>query len=431
MLDPQALAELRTALGQLESLVALRVEERRAGAEASGRLPDVSRGGGPLARLAAAYGLTSAEAVILLAALGPEVDEKFDVLYGLLDERRTGAGLTGEIARTLVADGLAGRLDAADMLAPAARLRALRMISLEPSERSRLAGRLRLDPELASWLLGQGEHEPEFSSEFPAQRLSTRHTLDDLVLRPDVRERLVAILERIDQRSRVLGDWGFAERHDNAVGFVALFHGPPGTGKTTAAAVVGRETGTPVYRVDLSALVSKYIGETEKNLGRVFDRAEARDWILFFDEADALFGRRGEISDARDRYANQEVSYLLQRLETFVGVTILATNQLKAVDEAFLRRIHVHVAFPLPEVEERAALWRRALPPQAPLGEEIRLERLAEEFELTGGEIRNAVFTAAFRAAADGGIVRDAHLREGVRAEYEKSGRMFPAAATP
>jgi SpoVK/Ycf46/Vps4 family AAA+-type ATPase len=182
-----------------------------------------------------------------------------------------------------------------------------------------------------------------------------------------------------------------------------------------------------VYRIDLASMVSKYIGETEKNLGRIFARAEAQDWILFFDEADALFGRRGEVDDARDRYANQEVSYLLQRLETFAGVTILATNLPLNVDQAFMRRLHAHVAFPEPGPDERVALWRAVTPPELPLAPDVDFEALGEQFELTGGEIRNAVFDAAFRACADGGVVTDALLRAGVRAEYEKNGRLFRA----
>jgi ATPase family associated with various cellular activities (AAA)/Winged helix domain, variant len=444
MLTPDALAELRAALGWLEELVAVRLEERRAAAK-GGRATDLlarpleqgdteglpSREAfgttGGLAQLIDGYGLTAAEAVVVLAALAPEADEKFDVLYGLLDDRG-GTGLTGEVARTLVARTLQGRLDAAELLAPNARLRALKLVTLDPSDAALLAGRLRLNPELASWLLGRAGYEPEFSSEFPARRLTTVHGLDTLVLRADVRVRLEAVLERIRHREVVLDTWGFARHHDNAAGYVVLFHGPAGTGKTTAAAVLGRAAGVPVYRIDLSSVISKYIGETEKNLGGIFDRAEARDWILFFDEADALFGRRGEIHDARDRYANQEISYLLQRLETFSGVSILATNLVRNIDDAFLRLIHSQVAFASPELEERTELWRRLVPPEVPLGKDVDVESLADEYQLSGAEIRNAVFHAAFRASADGGVVCAEHLRDGVRAEYEKNGRLFPAA---
>jgi ATPase family associated with various cellular activities (AAA) len=451
MLDRDALSELHTALGALETLVGLRLEERRATAagvsagpaaraaellarplgsgDSEGLPPREAFGStGPLARLVAGYELTGAEAVVVLAALAPEVDEKFDALYALLDDRG-GTGLTGEVARTLVARSFAGRLEAAELLAPEAPLRSLDLVSLETGASGLLAGRVRLNPELASWLLGRNRYAPEFSAEFPARRLTTVYRLDDLVLRADVRGRLELVLDRIRHRATVLDTWGFARHHDNAAGYVALFHGPAGTGKTTAAAALGRESGLAVYRIDLSSVVSKYIGETEKNLGSIFDRAEARDWILFFDEADALFGRRGEIHDARDRYANQEISYLLQRLETFSGVSILATNLVRNIDEGFLRRIHSQVAFAAPELEERIELWRRLIPPDVPLGEDVDVESLADDYALTGAEIRNAVFHAAFTACANGGIVADGHLRDGVRAEYEKNGRMFPTVA--
>ncbi|MGZ4353827.1 MAG: ATP-binding protein [Gaiellaceae bacterium] len=376
---------------------------------------------GPLARLVETYELGPVETLAVVAALAPELDEKFDLLYGALVDRPGAPGLTGEGLRNLLGRSFAARLALPALLAPGGKLRTLRMLMLDGE-------RVRLNPELAAWLCGRAGDEPEFSHEFPALRLRTVHGLDDLVLPADVRDRLDGLLDRIRTREQVLGAWGFGAHHDNAAGLHVLFHGPPGTGKTMAAAVIGAQTGLPVYRIDLSLVVSKYIGETEKNLAQVFERAEARDWILFFDEADALFGRRGEVTDARDRYANQEVSYLLQRLETFAGVTILATNFLRNVDEAFLRRIHVQVPFRPPEQRERAELWRAVLPPALPLAGDVDLEGLAEDFDLTGGEIRNAAFHAAFRAAADGGTVTTAHLREGIRGEYEKGGRMFPAA---
>lgn len=444
MLEGSHAAELRAALEALEAVVCLRLEERGhseqapklhelalrpLGGDGADALPPPARGEGPLGRLVKSYELDSAESLAVLAALAPEVDEKFDVLYAYLSDRGGERGLTGEVLRTLLADSFAGRLAAAELLAPSAKLRALKLLELEPGPETLLDARVRLNPELASWLLGRSGYEPELSSHFPARRLRTVHGFDDLVLPADVSARLRFVLDRIRHRRSVLDVWGLGRAHDNSEGFHVLFHGPPGTGKTTAAAVLGAESGVPVYRVDLATVVSKYIGETEKNLARVFERAEARDWILFFDEADALFGRRADVQDARDRYANQEVSYLLQRLESFAGVSILATNVLRNVDEAFLRRLHAVIPFPEPSFQERCALWRTLSPPELPLAEDVDLERLAEDYALTGGEIRNAVFHAAYRAYADGGRVTDAYLREGVRAEYEKAGRLVPAPA--
>ncbi len=443
MLEPAAAAELERALTALQALVLLRLEERRAttagprldalatrplAATTEQGLPprELFAGSGPLAQLVEAYDLSPAEIVAVLAALAPEVDEKFDLLLASLSDRPAD-GLTGEGLRSLVARSFAGRLAAAELVAPAGALCGLGMLQVEHSATGELAGRVKLAPELTDWLLGRPLREPELTTEFPALRLRTVHRLDDLVVAEDVRERLRLVLARIRDRRRLLDQFGFEGHQDNASGYHVLFHGPPGTGKTMAAAVLGRETGLPVYRIDLSALVSKYIGETEKSLSRIFARAEARDWILFFDEADAVFGRRGDVDDARDRYANQEVSYLLQRIETFAGVTILATNILRNIDTAFLRRLHALVPFVEPTLEDRVELWRRAFPAETPLAPELDLGEVAEDYVVTGGEIRNAVLDAAARACADGGIVTGEHLRASIRCEYEKNGRLFPS----
>ncbi len=442
MLDSAASAELERALAALQALIQLRLEERRAttagprldllaarplaqGGEEGLPPRELFTGSGPLGRLVELYELTAAECVAVVASVAPEVDEKFDVLFAALADRHAD-GLTGEGLRNLLARTFAGRLAASDLLDPAGKLCGLALLSVDNSSAGTIAGRVRANPDLARWLLGREAREPELTTEFPALRLRTVHSFDDLVLPEDVRERLRLVLARIRDRRLLLEEYGFGGHHDNAAGFHVLFHGPPGTGKTMAAAVLGRETGLPVYRVDISALVSKYIGETEKALSRIFARAEAHDWILFFDEADAIFGKRGEVDDARDRYANQEVSYLLQRIETFEGVTILATNLLRNIDTAFLRRLHALVPFAEPTLDERGELWRRAFPPALPVARDLDLDDVAHEFAITGGEIRNAVLDAAARAAADGGTVTSTHLLASIRGEYEKNGRMFP-----
>ena len=206
---------------------------------------------------------------------------------------------------------------------------------------------------------------------------------------------------------------------------VALFAGPSGTGKTLAAEVIAADLGVEVYKVDLANMVSKYIGETEKNLSAIFDAAEASSVALFFDEADALLGRRSEVSDAHDRYANIEVAYLLQRLERYDGLAIMATNLLRNIDPAFLRRIHVIVEFPVPEAPERRRIRRRCLPPNAPLAEDLDLDVLADRVEIVGGAIRNSVATAAFLAAEEGQPIGQAHVITAVRREMQKLGRLF------
>jgi ATPase family protein associated with various cellular activities (AAA)/winged helix domain-containing protein len=449
MLSRRASKELRTAMQAFEELVALRLEERGAvvagspearlrglarrplGLPGSDNLPppEAFAGEGPLGRLVEGYELTPAESVAVVAALAPEVDEKFDVLYARLSDRGDTAALTGEVLRTLVGRSWEGRLRAADLLAPGGKLRGLRLLQVDGAGPTALGARAALNPELAAWLLGRHGQEPEFSPEFPAQRLRTVHGIDDLILEPGLRQRLDEVLARIRLRQHVLAEWGLGAHHDNAEGYHVLLHGPPGTGKTMTAAVLGAESGLPVYRVDLSALVSKWIGETAKNLAHVFDRAEARGWLLFFDEADSIFGRRAEVTDARDRYANQEVSYLLQRLETFDGVSLLATNLPRNVDDAFLRRVHAHLEFAEPREADRARLWRAARPRELPLADDVDFDALAARFPMTGAEIRNALFDAAYRAGAAGEEVGAAHLHAAIHAEYEKAGRVFPAAA--
>jgi SpoVK/Ycf46/Vps4 family AAA+-type ATPase len=206
-------------------------------------------------------------------------------------------------------------------------------------------------------------------------------------------------------------------------GYRALFHGPPGTGKTMTATLLGKATGREVYRVDLSTVVSKYIGETEKNLAALFDRAHNRDWILFFDEADALFGKRTSVKDAHDRYANQEVSYLLQRVEEFNGLAILASNFRANIDEAFVRRFNAIIRFPFPSEAERQAIWERTLPDRP--GRD-RLAGLLARFELSGGSIVNVVQFAAIEAIAAGrGEIALADAVRGIRREVEKEGKVF------
>jgi len=256
-----------------------------------------------------------------------------------------------------------------------------------------------------------------------AIRIRPTRTWDDLVLDAERTERVREVVIRCRQRRRVFDEWGLAPQP--STGVVALFAGPSGTGKTLAAEVIAAELGVDVYKVDLANLVSKYIGETEKNLSAVFDAAEASSVALFFDEADALFGKRSEVSDAHDRYANIEVAYLLQRLERYDGLAVMATNLLRNIDDAFLRRIHVIVEFPVPEAPERRVIWRRCLPPRAPLAKNLDLDVFADQVEMVGGAIRNAVATAAFLAAEEGKPIGPTHVTTAVGREMQKLGRLF------
>lgn len=275
------------------------------------------------------------------------------------------------------------------------------------------------DPETAAqtlWDACREQARPKLTD--IVQRIMPAATWDDLVLPAPSTALLEAIVEQVKGRPKVYGDWGFAARGERGLGVSALFAGPSGAGKTMAAEVIANALRLDLYRVDLSAVVNKYIGETEKNLRRVFDAAEAGGAILLFDEADALFGKRSEVKDSHDRFANIEVSYLLQRIEAYRGVAILTTNLRESLDTAFLRRLRFVVPFPYPAAEERERIWARAFPPETPV-EALDFRRLAQ-LNLAGGGIRNIAINAAFRAAAACAPLSMADVREAARNEYAK-----------
>jgi SpoVK/Ycf46/Vps4 family AAA+-type ATPase len=234
-----------------------------------------------------------------------------------------------------------------------------------------------------------------------------------------------ALVARVRHAHRVLEEWGFGGKLPRGIGVAALLSGPPGTGKTMLAGIIARELNLELYQVDLSKVVSKWVGETEKQLARIFEAADAGHALLLFDEADALFARRTEVKSAIDRYANLEVNYLLQRIESFGGMTILTTNLEASIDPALRRRLACHIAFWPPDVEERELLWRRMLTARAPTGE-IDYVRLAEKFaEMTGANIRNAVLGAAFLAAAEESPITQPLLERAARGEYSAMGRVL------
>jgi SpoVK/Ycf46/Vps4 family AAA+-type ATPase len=256
-----------------------------------------------------------------------------------------------------------------------------------------------------------------------ATRIVPRADWDDIVLPADALAQLRELCQRIDQRTRVFEEWGFGRTLSRGRGTTALFSGGSGTGKTMAAEVIARALGLDLYRVDLARSVSKYIGETEKNLDRVFNAAQAAAAILFFDEADALFGKRSEVKDAHDRYANLEVSYLLQKMEEYEGLAILATNLAEHLDQAFTRRLAAHIYFPFPDASARLEIWKRAWPREVPLASDIDLPSIARDLKVAGGNIHNIALAAAFSAAGNGGIVSRAHVLHAVRREHQKAGR--------
>ncbi len=281
---------------------------------------------------------------------------------------------------------------------------------------------LRLSEEYLGYFTTGHARRPDLGVAFPARYIETQLEWDDLVLHPGTLRQVREIETWIRHGATLMHDWGMARKL--RPGYRALFYGPPGTGKTMTASLLGKSTGREVYKVDLSLVISKYIGETEKNLARVFDQAEHKRWILFFDEADALFGKRSETKDAHDRYANQEVSFLLQRIETFDGISILASNRRDNMDEAFTRRFETMVFFPMPRPQERLRLWSQGFSPKAQLEEGIDLQQISHERELSGGSIMNVIRYASLQALDRGGErIRLEDVSQGIRREYAKEGK--------
>ncbi|MHB8627306.1 MAG: ATP-binding protein [Aggregatilineales bacterium] len=281
------------------------------------------------------------------------------------------------------------------------------------------------EPTLADLYTGSRAHSNRKLSKL-AQKVALRYTWADIVL-PD--DRLMQLREMCNQLQfghRVYEEWGFGNKLANARGLTALFAGVSGTGKTMSADVIAGALSLDCYKIDLSTVVSKYIGETEKNLSSIFDEAEQSNAILFFDEADALFGKRSEVKDAHDRYANIETGYLLQRMEAYEGITILATNLRQNLDEAFTRRLDFLIDFPFPEAPDRERIWRVTFPADAPLSADVDFGALAEHYRLAGGNIRNAVMAAAFLAASDGKPqIGMRHLLHAIKREYQKMGKLI------
>lgn len=379
------------------------------------------------------------EYVMLLLALAPHVrptlldteiraalarEGDFPEIGGVRDPDSRTFLPTGETAAFLLAgDDFDGRFQVQRLFSPDHWFAREGVLRLEETKDGAplLSGRIVMARDWVERFTLGAAQAPAFGAGFPARRIATALAWDDLILEAAVEERISELENWVRHGRTLMQGWGMAGRL--RPGYRALFHGPPGTGKTLTATLLAKATGRDVYRVDLSTVVSKYIGETEKNLANLFDQARNRDWILFFDEADALFGKRTNIKDAHDRYANQEISYLLQRVEEFDGLVILASNFRANIDEAFLRRFNAIIRFPFPSEAERRRIWSRALPDHP--GREVLANRMAR-FELSGGNIVNVVQFAAIEAIATGKPAIDlAGAIKGVEREFEKEGKVF------
>ncbi len=287
-------------------------------------------------------------------------------------------------------------------------------------------GILSLSKRWFHYFLTGEEPNIEQSNTFPAQKISTHLNWEDVVLNDLVMDEVLALKAWLQHSNTLMNEWELYKKIKP--GYRALFYGPPGTGKTLTVSLLGKVSNREVYRVDLSMIVSKYIGETEKNLSRIFDIAQYKDWILFFDEADALFGKRTEANSSNDRHANQQTSYLLQRIEDFPGVVILASNLKGNMDAAFTRRFQAMIHFSMPEVNERYQLWNKAFSGTCILHPDVDVWKVAEEYELAGGAIINVLRFCALAVVSRGDtVVTKEELLEGIRKEFKKENKTITA----
>ena len=387
------------------------------------------------------YQLKDEEFILLLIALVPHIhvgfydeiiQESFSIagnfprLGGVRGKEHRGFLPTGETALWLLAgDDLEKRFEVQKIFGPDHFFAKERILWLAPPEKNEppMSGRLVMNPDYVA-LFTMGEMPlPRFSMDFPAESLETEMDWSDLVLQSGTLRQVQELETWLKHNPKVMEEWGMHKKLKP--GYRVLFYGPPGTGKTLTATLLGKAHQLPVFRVDLSMVVSKYIGETEKNLSNLFARAAGKNWILFFDEADALFGKRTDVRDAHDKYANQEVSYLLQKVETYNGLVILASNQKNNLDPAFMRRFQSIIYFPKPSPTERLQLWQKSFPEKLPLASDVDLPAIAKEYDLTGSNIINIVQYLCLQAASNGqSPLSQRKILAGVKREYAKEGRM-------
>jgi hypothetical protein len=403
--------------------------------------PDLSDNDSPYAGILKHYQISFSERIILLLAITPHIqpklldvflmknaayDKGFTEFGGLKGQNFGGFLPTGETAAfILAANDLEKRFRILELFSDDHKFKKFNILNLDssPSNEPFLSGALTISSEYLSYCTKGISHKPDFNTNFPAKRITTEAVWEDLVIEQTTLTEVMEIKDWIVYGSTLLNDWGLHKKIKP--GYRSLFYGPPGTGKTMTASLLGKSTGLDVYRIDLSMVVSKFIGETEKNLSNIFNQAEHKNWILFFDEADALFGKRTQTSSSNDRYANQEVSYLLQRIEDFPGVVILATNLKANLDEAFSRRFQSMIHFPIPSAPQRRKLWEKAFAENIILDNDINLDEIAQKFELAGGAIINVLRYVSLIAIkrGDNKIIKK-DLMSSIRREFGKEGKI-------
>ncbi|WP_348799268.1 ATP-binding protein [Flavobacterium adhaerens] len=346
---------------------------------------------------------------------------------GVKSKNHRGILPTGETAQFLIAgNDLENRIAFYNYLHNQSFLYQKGIIKIDsvPVGEPRLSGLLILEEEYIEKFLTGKILKPKLSSNFPAELLETKLNWEDLVLNNNTLNQIKEIETWLKFNDILLHDWNMKSKIKP--GYRVMFHGAPGTGKTLTASLLGKYTNRDVYRIDLSMIISKYIGETEKNLSALFDKAINKDWILFFDEADAVFGKRTNVRDAHDKYANQEVSYLLQRIESHPGLVILASNFKSNIDTAFTRRFHTIIEFEMPQYSERLQLWEANLPKGIKLSNEVCLKELSKKYDITGANIVNIIQYACLKTLEDKNeSIPLQHLIQGIKKEYTKEGKMF------
>ncbi|WP_423126907.1 ATP-binding protein [Gaoshiqia sp. Z1-71] len=386
--------------------------------------------------------LTGHELVTLLLALVPHIDPGFlnSVVAGYLpnggDFPEFG-GVKGKNHRGILPTGetllfiLAGkdiekRIEVSRLFDESHLFSRQNVLSLERTGEGepRMSGRLVMDEEYVDLFTTGKISKPKLSSDFPAELITTRLEWTDLVLQEKTFSEIKEIETWLKHNDTLLNEWKMKGKIKP--GFRVLFHGPPGTGKTMTACLLGKYTNRDVFRIDLSMVVSKYIGETEKNLSKLFDKAANKDWILFFDEADSIFGKRTNVRDAHDKYANQEVSYLLQRVESHAGLVILASNLRNNIDSSFTRRFNSIIEFENPGIAERDMLWKNYMPSSVSLDEKISLKEVARKFEITGANIVNVIHYAGLKTLENRSTTISYNdLMNGIQKEFIKEGKMI------
>jgi hypothetical protein len=383
--------------------------------------------------------LNTAERLVLLLGLVPHIkpgmldllltkngayDRRYSEFGGLLIEGHSGLIPTAETAMFMLAgDDLVRRLEYQYIFRPDHFLSRGQVMKggIPKKGMPRLSGIWMVANEYVDALISGQPYHPTYSQDFPAQLITTQMEWHDIVVNKKTADHLREIKEWVDFGHVLMEDLDLGRMLKP--GYKTLFYGPPGTGKTMTAALLGKSTNKPVYKIDLSMTVSKYIGETEKNLAKVFDQAEKHNWILFFDEADSLFGKRTEVNSANDRYGNQEIGYLLQRIEDFPGVIILASNLKENIDEAFTRRFQSMVEFRMPGIEERSKLWQQSFSEKLPLDPAINVRRISEKYTLSGGVIMNVVRKATLRAVTrQEKTISQKDLEQAIQQELHKEG---------